>query len=97
MRLCLQFGCTLDELGQRMTAAEFGLWIALWEDEPWGDVRADIRGGAVAATVANYAGRMRPENSAAAQPHDFMPYLKGPEKAPAPEPDPIAHFKALRK
>lgn len=94
MRLALVVGCTLDELGQRMTAHEFGLWSALWAEEPWGDVRADVRAGAIAATVANYAGKQRGASAAPAQPADFMPFLQRPQDE-APEPDPAQWFSNL--
>lgn len=96
MRLCLVLGCTLAELGQRMTAQEFGLWAALYAREPFGDVRGDLQAGIVAATVANYAGRMRSEGAGAAQPGEFMPLIRQdttPE--PVQEPDPVKYFSNL--
>ncbi len=96
MRLCLVLGCTLFELGQRMSAQEFGLWAALYAREPFGDVRGDLQAGVVAATVANYAGRIRSDGAGAAQPGEFMPLMKqGAQPEPASEPDPVAHFKAI--
>lgn len=98
MRLCLALGCTLAELGERMTSQEFGLWIAYHQIEPFGEVRADLRAGIVASTVANYAGRMRTKEAGAAQPSEFMPFLKHDEpEQTVQEPDPIAYFNSLRK
>lgn len=97
MRLALQFGCTLDELGWRMTADEFGLWAALWSEEPWGDWRADYRAGAVAATVVNMAGRTRADTAPHAQPADFMPFMRDRKSEDAePEPDPREFFRKLK-
>ena len=36
-----------------MTAQEFGEWMALYELEPWGETRADIRAGVISSTIAN--------------------------------------------
>lgn len=94
MRLCLQIGCTLDELGRRMTAQEFGLWGELWEDEPWGDLRDDLRTGIICATYANYAGKTRNDSAGPASPSEFMPFLKQ-EPEEVVEPDPVTFFKNL--
>lgn len=97
MRLCLAFGCTLAELGERMTGEEFGWWVALWEREPWGDFRADVRAGSVAATVAAYAGRSRSDSAPAPRPADFMPYLRPEQDEAAPEIDPGEYFRKVAK
>jgi hypothetical protein len=98
MRLCLALGCTLGELGQRMTAQEFGLWAAFYGMEPFGEARADLRSAIVAATVANYAGRVRSQSAGAAQPSEFMPLLRSEvEPKPTEAPDPVAYFTALSK
>jgi hypothetical protein len=97
MRLCLALGCTLDELGHRMSAREFGLWMTLYRQEPFGDQRADLRSAIVAATVANYAGKQRAEHAGVAQPAEFMWYADAGREQPAAreEPDPVAFFSAL--
>lgn len=97
MRLALQFGCTLQELGERMTAQEFGWWAALWDSEPWGDFRADVRAGSVAATVAAYAGRIRDDSAPAPRPSDFMPYLRPVDAEPDDEPDPGDYFRKIAR
>lgn len=49
-------GCTLHELGERLTGEEFGLWLALLEVEPMGpaqlmvsvaELKAELRNGPV--------------------------------------------------
>lgn len=81
-----------------MDAREFGLWAEFYRQEPFGGERGDLQAGIVAATVANYAGRMRSEQSSAAQPLDFMPLLKAQRQEPTPdEPDPVAYFQNLGK
>jgi hypothetical protein len=36
---------TVEELGQRMSGAEFSEWLALENIEPWSDARTDIHFG----------------------------------------------------
>lgn len=96
MTLALAMGRTLGELGESMTADEFGLWLALYQVDPWGEQRADLRAGIVASTVANYAGMARSKSAGAAKPSDFMPYIEKREtEAVEHDPDPLAHFGAL--
>jgi hypothetical protein len=40
-------GCTLSELGRRMSAKEFNVWQAEYEIEPWGEERSDLRAGSI--------------------------------------------------
>lgn len=68
------------------------MWIALGEDEPWDDFRADLRTGIIASTIANYAGKMRGEGCEMAVPGDFMPYLEKPDHIILVDPDPFAFF-----
>lgn len=51
------------------TAREFAQWIAYHGMEPWGEERADLRAGIIAATIAN----VNRGGGKAASPHDFMP------------------------
>ncbi len=99
MRLCLVLGCTLDELGQRMSAREFGWWAEFYRQEPFGDTRGDVQAGIVAATVANMAGRTRTQQSGAASPSDFVPkWSTGEVEGAKPvEIDPLAFFNAIGK
>jgi hypothetical protein len=71
MLLCRTFGCTLDELGARMSSAEFDLWIQDYEREPWGELRADIRSAHEQANVANWAGKEL-KKDVSVKPLDFM-------------------------
>lgn len=89
----MAIGCTLTELGRRMSSHEFSLWFALWLQEP-AAMRADIRAGIVASTVANYAGRVRGEHELPARPRDFLTFVPANEARP-PEPDPLQHFKGI--
>lgn len=95
MTLALQLGCTLHELGERMTAEEFGLWMALYLVDPWGEQRADLRAAIVASTVANYAGMQRTKSAGRAKPADFMPYRERQDDVVLHDPDPMAHFGAM--
>jgi len=96
MRLALAIGCTLGELGERMTAYEFGLWAAFDGVEPIGGQRGDLQAGVIAAAVANYAGKVRAESAGPASPLEFMPLAQPREVGPAPEePDVFKHFSAI--
>jgi hypothetical protein len=52
---------------------ELGLWAALWEIDPWGENRADLRTATVAYVIAETK-RNRKSKSTAYRPVDFMPY-----------------------
>jgi hypothetical protein len=70
-------GCTVQELGARMSAEEFGEWWALYCHEPWGEVRSDIAAGVITAMLFNINRR---EHTRPAGPLDFAPYLKPREE-----------------
>ena len=59
-----------------MGSDELTQWMAFYELEPFGDMRADLRSGVVAATFAN---ANRSKNAKAFTPEDFMPYVDRPE------------------
>lgn len=46
-------GCTVAELQQRMGAAEFAAWMAFYQAEPFGELRADMRSAMLATLTAN--------------------------------------------
>jgi hypothetical protein len=54
-----------------MPSAEFTEWKAYAALEPFGEARADLRSGIVAATLANIH---RAKKTKAFKPHDFMPF-----------------------
>lgn len=93
MTLALKMGRTLDELSKSMSSHEFSLWMEMYREDQWGSAREDMRAGLIAATIANYAGRVRTDSQALA-PGDFFPGL---DKAVAvqEEPDPVAFFTAV--
>lgn len=92
MHLALRMGRTLGELCETMTSAEWGLWLEMYQTDPWDMSREDWNAGLVAATIANYAGRMRDSDSGPAKPGDFMMFPIKP-KEQQPETDPFEHFK----
>lgn len=53
-----------------MPSSELTEWMAMFEMEPWGETRADLRSGIISATLVNVH---RPKGSAPAKPRDFMP------------------------
>lgn len=63
----------------RMTAGQLTEWQAFFELEPFGDGRADLRAGVVAAAVANFAfGRAK--DAKGFKPSDFFENLRPPTK-----------------
>jgi hypothetical protein len=61
------------ELLARVGSDELTEWMAFYQLEPFGEVRADLRSGVVAATFAN---AHRSKDSRAFTPEDFMPFIE---------------------
>ena len=80
--LAATLGLTADEVGARMSAPEFRLWCGLYRACPWGEDRADVRSGVVAATFANV---MRGKGQRARSPLDFMPFARAERRAQTDE------------
>lgn len=53
LRLAAMWGCTLKEAAAKCDAAEFALWSALYEIDPWGEERADLRSAQITAKMHN--------------------------------------------
>jgi len=69
---------TVAELLSRISSRELSEWMAYYELEPFGEERADLRAGIIAATIANVN---RSKKQRAFQPAQFMPKFGGePEK-----------------
>lgn len=66
----------LGELSLR----ELGLWAALWEIDPWGEERADLR-NAITSYVIAESNRKQKVKATPYKPSDFMPYSLKDEKA----------------
>ena len=49
--------CTLDELGERMSLAEFRLWQEFDAEWPMQDLRSDLHAAQVDRSVVNMAGK----------------------------------------
>lgn len=62
---------TLEEMGQRMSAWEFGHHFADYQRFPWGEDRADLRSGLLAATMVNLS-PYRKKGSPPAQIKDYL-------------------------
>lgn len=75
-------GCTLEELGERMSAEEFGLRLAFEEEEPQGSRALEIAVSQVRAALANGALKPRPGRTSFA-PVDFYPSSRWQPQAPA--------------
>ena len=57
----------------QLSPKELGQWAAMWYLSPWGEERADLRSGVVAAILAN-AYRDVKKRSKPFAPGDFMMY-----------------------
>jgi hypothetical protein len=78
-RLALALGKTVHEIESQMTMREFYAWLDFYAVEPFGDTRADIRAGIIAATTANvYRGKGKKPFS----PSDFMLFKDESEADP---------------
>lgn len=73
---------------------EFAEWMAYYGLEPFGDERADLRSGIVAATIAN-VNRDPKKTRSAFEPGDFMPKFKEEEKEAKPWEDQLQMVEML--
>jgi len=90
-RLALALGMPVRELLARVGSDELTEWMAFYQLEPFGEMRADLRSGVVAATFAN---AHRTKDARAFTPEDFMPYIE----RTTPKDDArlnVARFKAM--
>lgn len=60
-----------------LSPEEYAHWLALFRVDPWGEQRADLRAGIIAATIANVN---RGKNTQAFKPNKFMPYIPKRDK-----------------
>lgn len=72
---------TVRELLARMNSRELAEWMAYYRLEPFGELRADVRAGMVASTIANVH---RQPGKAPFGPLDFLAF---PEPQPKAEPE----------
>lgn len=68
-RVAALLGRTVDECRADLTSAEFVDWCAFYSMEPWGFHADAWRMGVIAATTANYSGRVKRP----LKPSDFLP------------------------
>jgi hypothetical protein len=55
-------GCTLAELGERMSLDEFHLWETFDAESPLPDLRSDIQNAHVVSSVMNMGGKTLKKN-----------------------------------
>lgn len=67
-----------------MPAAEYIQWGRYYAEEPFGEVRADLRAGVISSTFANV---MRGKRGRAMRPMDFMPIVKRQQEKDVPQVD----------
>lgn len=53
MDLAAHLGMTVGRLRREMTPREFALWRIKWNEEPWGEYRADLRNAHALMVLAN--------------------------------------------
>lgn len=53
MDLAAHLGMTVGRLLREMTLREFARWQKKWNEEPWGEYRADLRSAQICAMLAN--------------------------------------------
>lgn len=61
---------------QEVDSAEFGLWMAEYNIEPWGDRRGDLQAGIIASVAHNV---WVSNKSQLKSPLDFIPKFEGDE------------------
>ncbi len=92
-RLALALGMPVRELLGRIGSDELTEWMAFYQLEPFGDMRADLRSGVIASTFAN---AHRAQHTPPFTPEDFMPFV---ERSSSPVADEtrlnVARFKAM--
>lgn len=76
-------GVTVGELQRRMSASEFEEWKIFYQLEPFGELRADLRAGTIAAITAN-AHRDAKKRRQPFTPRDFMAGYELAEPKPEP-------------
>ena len=74
-----------------MDSAEYCLWLAEYQMNPWDERRSDLRAGVIASSIANYAGKCLKENTTA-KPLDFMPYDQPEPEEISSSPDDLDQF-----
>jgi len=68
-----------DVMLAHMTSRQYAEWIAYYTQDPFGEQRADLRCGILAATVNN---RWRGKYEAATSPRDYMPFAGTRQQTP---------------
>ena len=91
MRLAAQTHCTLEELGDRMSAEEFGLWLEFLEVEPIGPASMLPLLAEVLSALAN--GPLKaPRGRNAYSPSDFLDTARWQPPKPVAEASPLQQF-----
>ncbi|WP_439891604.1 phage tail assembly protein T [Ralstonia sp. 25C] len=83
---------TVKQLLSVIDSAELTEWAAFDRLEPFGETRADLRAGIVAAATANHS-YARPDTPYKAS--DFMPFLKRDDDKPVLLQDPEQQSKLI--
>jgi hypothetical protein len=79
------------EIEDSMPVSEMGEWLLLYEQEPFGDVRADLRSAIVAHTVARAIGGNKTSRVV-----DFMPQFRIDVPLPPSVPPELDQSAAVR-
>ena len=85
--MCLALGFVHpDALLASLNSRQLLEWYAYLDLEPGGELRQDFRFGVLCATVANYAGKMRKQDSELAVPADFFATIDDGRRAASQTP-----------
>ena len=64
-RLALAFGMPIRQLLREMHSSELSRWMRYYQEEPFGEIRSDLRNGILASIVLGLAGQK-------SEPADFI-------------------------
>lgn len=76
-KLALALGCTLKELGERMSYGEFLEWMAYYKERPWGFEIEDMRHATIVAMTLN-SGLMASHSKKRLKPFSPKDYMYKP-------------------
>jgi hypothetical protein len=74
--LALALGRTVAELEATMTMDEYAEWVDYYADDPFGEMRADLRSGVLSVVIAKSMGSKK-----RLDPMDFMPIVAAQKAA----------------
>lgn len=74
----MQWGCSVEELLQRISSKELTEWMVFYNIEPFGEGQAALRAGIIASLIAN-VNRDTKKKITPFTPFDFIPKIHSKE------------------